>query len=168
MSGLDEFELIDTYLAPLAAGAPGAFGLKDDAALFKLEPGENVVVTTDSVVAGVHFLADDPPGDIARKALRVNLSDLAAMGARPCAYTLAAVLPPDTTPPPGMRPRVSRTMCPIVSLRSLWLSFELMPALFRARPTRNPEEPESAAVSPRRFLSSRKGSLLCSHQNSQR
>ena len=98
MSGLAEFELIDTYLAPLAAGAPGAFGLKDDAALFKLEPGENVVVTTDSVVAGVHFLADDPPGDIARKALRVNLSDLAAMGARPCAYTLAAVLPPDTTP----------------------------------------------------------------------
>ncbi len=98
MSGLDEFDLIDTYFAPLAAGAPGAFGLTDDAALFKLAAGENVVVTTDCVVAGVHFLADDPPGDIARKALRVNLSDLAAMGARPCAYTLAAVLPTDTTP----------------------------------------------------------------------
>ncbi len=98
MSGLDEFELIEKYFAPLAAETPGAFGLKDDAAVLDLAPGENAVVTTDTVVAGVHFLADDPPGDIARKALRVSLSDLAAMGARPCGYTLAAVLPVDSDP----------------------------------------------------------------------
>lgn len=97
MNGFDEFELIARYLSPLAADAAGAFGLMDDAALFDLEQGESVVVTTDSVVAGIHFFADDPPSDIARKALRVNLSDLAAMGARPRAYTLAAVLPPETT-----------------------------------------------------------------------
>jgi len=85
-----EFDLIARYFAPLAAGAPGALGLLDDAALVDVSPGHRLVVTVDAVVAGVHFLADDPPDLIARKALRVNLSDLAAMGARPLGYFLAA------------------------------------------------------------------------------
>lgn len=89
----DEFARIARYFAPLAAGFPGAYGLTDDAASFGLAPGEQAVVTTDAVVAGVHFIGDEPPGLIARKALRVNLSDLAAKGARPIGYTLAAVLP---------------------------------------------------------------------------
>jgi thiamine-monophosphate kinase len=89
----DEFARIARYFAPLAAGFPGAFGLTDDAALVELAAGEAAVVTTDAVVAGVHFIGDEPPGLIARKALRVNLSDLAAKGARPLGYTLAAVLP---------------------------------------------------------------------------
>jgi thiamine-monophosphate kinase len=89
----DEFTRIARFFAPLAAGFPGAFSLTDDAALVELAPGEAAVVTTDAVVAGVHFVGDEPPGLIARKALRVNLSDLAAKGARPLGYTLAAVLP---------------------------------------------------------------------------
>ena len=96
MSTLDEFELIARYFAPLAA-APGAFGLRDDAATLALAAGETAVVTTDALVAGVHFLPDDAPGGIARRALRVNLSDLAAMGARPLAYALVALLPPGTS-----------------------------------------------------------------------
>jgi thiamine-monophosphate kinase len=93
---LDEFGLIGRYFAPLAATEPGAYGLTDDAAVLELAPGEQLVVTTDAMVAGVHFPADDPPALIARKLLRVNLSDLASMGARPRGYTLAAVLPRDT------------------------------------------------------------------------
>lgn len=89
----DEFTRIARIFAPLAAGHPGAYALTDDAATFGLAPGEQAVVTTDAVVAGVHFIGDEPPGLIARKALRVNLSDLAAKGARPVGYTLAAVLP---------------------------------------------------------------------------
>jgi thiamine-monophosphate kinase len=89
----DEFTRIARYFAPLARTFPGAYGLTDDAATVALAPGEQAVVTTDAVVAGVHFIGDEPPGLIARKALRVNLSDLAAKGARPIGYTLAAVLP---------------------------------------------------------------------------
>ncbi len=88
-----EFELIARYFAPLAAGAAGAFALSDDAALVDLEPGQRLVVTTDVLVAGVHFRSEEAPGDIAAKALRVNLSDLAAMGARPRAYLLGLALP---------------------------------------------------------------------------
>src|SRR5215471_11161619 len=89
----DEFARIARFFAPLAQNFPGAYGLTDDAASFGLAAGEQAVVTTDAVVAGVHFIGDEPPGLIARKALRVNLSDLAAKGARPIGYTLAAVLP---------------------------------------------------------------------------
>ena len=85
---LGEFGRIERFFRPLAAGLPGALGLTDDAAVLSVPDGEELVVTTDAVVAGVHFLASDAPGDIARKALRVNLSDLAAKGARPLAYTL--------------------------------------------------------------------------------
>jgi thiamine-monophosphate kinase len=88
-----EFALIARYFAPLSRGVPGAYGLTDDAASIRPEPGLDWVVTTDALVAGVHFLPDDPPDLIARKALRVNLSDLAAKGATPRFYLLATVLP---------------------------------------------------------------------------
>lgn len=90
---MDEFDLIKRYFAPLARDAPGAFGLMDDAASFSPPPGEDLVLTKDAMVAGVHFLADDPPFQIARKLLRVNLSDLAAKGARPAGYLLACAWP---------------------------------------------------------------------------
>ncbi len=89
---LGEFELIARHFAPLASGRPGALGLLDDAALLAPPPGETLVLTADTIVGGVHFRADDPPALVARKLLRVNLSDLAAMAARPVAYLLALSL----------------------------------------------------------------------------
>ena len=94
-----EFEIIAKYFAPLTAGAPGAEGLTNDAAVFTPRPGLGVVVTADAMVAGVHFLPDDPPETLGRKLLRVNLSDLAAMGARPLGYLLVTALPHDTEEP---------------------------------------------------------------------
>jgi thiamine-monophosphate kinase len=99
---LGEFERIDRFFVPLARGAEGAFGLTDDAALLPDAPqGSAWVVTVDALVSGVHFLPDDAPDLIARKALRVNLSDLAAMGAVPYGYTLALALPRDLPDPEG-------------------------------------------------------------------
>ena len=93
MSGrLDEFGLIARYFRPLAT-APGAAGLTDDAATIPHAYGKELVVTTDAVVAGVHFFPDDPADAVARKALRVNLSDLAAKGARPAGYLVTLALP---------------------------------------------------------------------------
>jgi len=89
-----EFELIARYFAPLANGAPGAAGLTDDVATFKPAPGCETVLTVDAMVEGVHYLAADPPGLVARKLLRVNLSDLAAKGAVPRTYLLALSLAP--------------------------------------------------------------------------
>ncbi|HYG88295.1 MAG TPA: thiamine-phosphate kinase [Azospirillum sp.] len=94
-SHLGEFGRINRYFKPLAAGFAGARGLTDDAAVFGVPEGQELVVTTDAMVAGVHFLASDPPGDVAAKLLRANLSDLAAMGAEPLAYTLITALPKD-------------------------------------------------------------------------
>ncbi len=88
---IGEDDLIARYFAPLAG--PAGLGLRDDAALVRPPPGEDLVVTADALVAGVHFFADDPPGGIARKALRVNLSDLAAKGARPLGFLLTLALP---------------------------------------------------------------------------
>ncbi len=82
-----EFEIIRRYFAPLAVH-PGALGLVDDAAVMAPRSGRNQVLTVDALVCGVHFLPDDPPDLIAKKALRVNLSDLAAMGAEPIGYLL--------------------------------------------------------------------------------
>jgi thiamine-monophosphate kinase len=91
---LGEFELIAKYFAPLAKESPGAFGLTDDAAAFRPSPGNDVVLTTDAIVAGVHFFPEDPAATIAQKALRVNVSDLAAKGAVPRVYLLTLALPP--------------------------------------------------------------------------
>jgi thiamine-monophosphate kinase len=85
-----EDSLISRYFAPLAAD-PGAFGLTDDAAVLKTD-GDDIVVNTDAIVEGVHFLSDDPADTIARKALRVNLSDLAAKGATPAGFVLTLAL----------------------------------------------------------------------------
>ena len=88
-----EFALIAELFAPLAKAAPGAFGLLDDAAVIAPPPGHDLVTTVDALVEGVHFRGDDPPDLIAKKVLRVNLSDLAAKGAVPVGYLLALVLP---------------------------------------------------------------------------
>jgi thiamine-monophosphate kinase len=88
MSGEDD--LIARYFVPLASD-PGAFGLTDDAAILK-GSNDDLVVTVDAIVEGVHFLPDDPPETIARKALRVNLSDLAAKGADPAGFVLTLAL----------------------------------------------------------------------------
>jgi thiamine-monophosphate kinase len=85
-----EDSLIARYFRPLATD-PGAFDLNDDAAILKAA-GEDIVVTTDAIVEGVHFLPDDPPDTLARKALRVNLSDLAAKGATPAGFVLTLAL----------------------------------------------------------------------------
>jgi thiamine-monophosphate kinase len=85
-----EDSLIARYFRPIATD-PGAFGLGDDAAVLKAD-GEDIVVTTDAIVEGVHFLPADPPDSIARKALRVNLSDLAAKGATPAGFVLTLAL----------------------------------------------------------------------------
>jgi thiamine-monophosphate kinase len=90
---IGEFEVIAKYFAPLAAGAPGAEGLSNDGACFTPGAGLSAVVTADAMVAGVHFLPEDPPETLGRKLLRVNLSDLAAMGARPRGYLLVAAFP---------------------------------------------------------------------------
>ncbi len=90
---IGEFEIIAKYFAPLAAGAPGAEGLRNDGAYFTPGAGLGTVVTADAMVAGIHFLPDDPPETLGRKLLRVNLSDLAAMGARPLGYLLVVALP---------------------------------------------------------------------------
>ena len=83
---MGEFELIDSLLKPLARGYPGALGLVDDAALVDLPPEMQLVIAKDAIVADVHFLANDPAELVAGKLLRVNLSDLAAMGAEPLGY----------------------------------------------------------------------------------
>jgi thiamine-monophosphate kinase len=89
---MDEFAVIADIFAPLAT-SPGAFGLKDDAAAIAARPGFDLIVTTDQLAEGTDFFAFDPAPDVARKALRVNLSDLAAKGAVPEFYLLAVALP---------------------------------------------------------------------------
>jgi len=87
-----EDRLIARYFRPLAS-EPGAFGLIDDAAVVTPPPGCDVVLKTDGVIAGVHFFPDDPPQTIGCKALRMNLSDLAAKGAKPIGFLISVALP---------------------------------------------------------------------------
>jgi thiamine-monophosphate kinase len=94
MPRYSEDDIIARIFAPIAGAA--ALGLKDDAALLAPQSAP-LVLTTDMVVAGVHFFADDAPALIAKKALRVNLSDLAAKGAEPIGFLLALALPADWT-----------------------------------------------------------------------
>jgi thiamine-monophosphate kinase len=89
-----EFSLIARHFRRLAG--PGALDLSDDAALIDPPPGRQLVAAADAMVAGVHFLPDDPPGTIGAKLLRVNLSDLAAMGATPLGYLMTVALPRGT------------------------------------------------------------------------
>ena len=91
---LGEFAMIAKLFAPLAASNPGALGLSDDAATVQVPSDQELVVTKDMLVEGVHFLRDDPPDLLAKKALRVNLSDLAAKGATPRNYLLGLSLAP--------------------------------------------------------------------------
>jgi thiamine-monophosphate kinase len=95
--GSGEDHLIAKYFCPLARH-PGALGLMDDAAIFTPPEGCDLVLTKDAIVEGVHFFAEDPAGAIARKALRVNLSDLAAKGAAPAGFLLALALPESVSP----------------------------------------------------------------------
>ena len=94
-SSLGEFSLIARHFRPLAG--PGALGLLDDAALLTPPPGRELVLAADAMVEGVHFLPNDPADTVGAKLLRVNLSDLAAMGADPLAY-LVTVSAPRATP----------------------------------------------------------------------
>lgn len=87
-----EERLIARYFRPLATH-PGALGLGDDAAVLAPPPGCDLVLTTDGVIAGVHFFPDDPPESVGRKVLRMNLSDLAAKGAKPMGFLIAVALP---------------------------------------------------------------------------
>ena len=96
MSG-GEFDWIAQLLRPLTRGAPEALDLLDDAAVIPSRTGFDLVVTKDALVAGVHFLHDDPLDLVARKLLRVNLSDLAAKGADPYGYFLTTAWPTGTT-----------------------------------------------------------------------
>ncbi len=92
LSGEDR--LIAKYFRPLARH-PGALGLGDDAAFITPAPGTDMVLKTDAIIGGVHFFPDDPADAVARKALRVNLSDLAAKGATPLGFLLSLALPKD-------------------------------------------------------------------------
>ncbi|NVO15798.1 MAG: thiamine-phosphate kinase [Rhodoplanes sp.] len=96
--GSGEDRLIARHFAPLATH-PGALGLLDDVAL--LTPPEHceLVLETDAIVSGMHFFPDDPPASVAQKALRINLSDLAAKGARPLGFLLSLALPKGASRP---------------------------------------------------------------------
>jgi thiamine-monophosphate kinase len=93
--GSGEDRLIARYFRPLARH-PGALGLADDAAMLTPPPGCDLVLTTDGIIAGVHVFPDTPADAIARRALRVNLSDLAAKGAKPAGFLLSVALPSGT------------------------------------------------------------------------
>lgn len=87
MSKAGEFEIIERYLAPLASDH--SFGLKDDAAYLEVPDGEVLVMTQDAIAEAIHFFKDDDPALIAKKALRTNLSDMAAKAAQPMSFSLA-------------------------------------------------------------------------------
>src|SRR6516165_1690787 len=114
-----EDDFIATHFRPIATH-PGAFGLTDDAAAIAPPPGCDLVLKTDGVIGGVHFFAEDPADAVARKALRINLSDLAAKGAAPLGFLLSIGLP--TGLPPdwlksfarGLREDAEHYRCPLL------------------------------------------------------
>jgi thiamine-monophosphate kinase len=114
-----EERLIANVFAPLATH-PGALGLSDDCAVITPPEGCELVLTTDTIIGGVHFFADDPAYAVASKALRVNLSDLAAKGATPLGYLLSLALPQDvgedwlTEFAEGLRGDAQRYDCPLL------------------------------------------------------
>lgn len=89
-----EDKLIARFFGPIATD-PGALGLSDDAAFIKPPPGTEMVLKTDAIVSGIHFFPEDPADAVAQKALRVNLSDLAAKGAKPLGFLVSLALPKD-------------------------------------------------------------------------
>jgi thiamine-monophosphate kinase len=113
-----EDKLIARYFGAMAT-EPGALGLSDDAAFLKAAPGCEIVLKTDANVGGVHYFNDDPPDSVARKALRVNLSDLAAKGAKPLGFLLTLALPKDTSDTwltefaKGLRHDAANYRCPL-------------------------------------------------------
>ena len=117
--GSGEDRLIATYFRPIATH-PGALGLADDAAVIAPPPGCDLVLTTDGVIGGVHFFPDDPADAVARRALRVNLSDLAAKGAAPLGFLMSiglpAGLPPDWLKAfaQGLREDAAHYRCPLL------------------------------------------------------
>jgi thiamine-monophosphate kinase len=114
-----EDRLIATYFRPIATH-PGAFDLTDDAAAIAPPPGCDLVLKTDGVISGVHFFPDDPPDAVARKALRINLSDLAAKGAAPLGFLLSIGMPAGTSPAwlkafaHGLREDAAHYGCPLL------------------------------------------------------
>jgi thiamine-monophosphate kinase len=114
-----EERLIARYFGPLAHHA-GALALKDDAAVLTPPAGMDLVLTADAVIGGVHFFPDDPPDQIACKALRVNLSDLAAKGAKPAGFLLTLAIPEGTGEEwlsafaAGLGRDVERYACPLL------------------------------------------------------
>lgn len=89
-----EFSLIARHFAPLAG--PGTDGLRDDVAILTPPPGRDLILKADALVEGIHFLPTDPPDLVARKLLRVNLSDLAGKGAIPIGYLVTISVPRGT------------------------------------------------------------------------
>ena len=92
---MSEFDLIKRIQSRVKPRADVVLGIGDDAALLQVPAGQQLVVSTDTLIAGVHFPDDCAPADIGWKALAVNLSDLAAMAATPAWCTLALTLPTD-------------------------------------------------------------------------
>ncbi|MDG1273737.1 MAG: thiamine-phosphate kinase [Alphaproteobacteria bacterium] len=92
--GLDEFDRIKKYFKPLASAERGSLDLLDDAAVLPIGSDSELVISTDALVEGIHYVGDEDASLIAQKSLRTNLSDMAAMGAAPWAYTLSLILDP--------------------------------------------------------------------------
>jgi len=90
---MNEFDLIQSYFNWEITDPSIELGVGDDAALFTLNPGHQLVTSTDTLVEGIHFFKDASPRDIAYKSLAVNLSDIAAMGATAKCYTLSLTIP---------------------------------------------------------------------------
>ena len=90
---MNEFDIIESYFLKLTMGKDETAGLKDDAAVIAVPEGCEIVISSDTLNAGTHFLKDEAPENIARKALRVSLSDLASMGADPLCYQLNIAYP---------------------------------------------------------------------------